>query len=180
MKLTLLIIVIFAISQLYAQQNACNEVKDETTCLNTTLTNGTYCDWCKSAAIPSFCATPQQAKDLPPKVKKKMKLTLLIIVIFAISQLYAQQNACNEVKDETTCLNTTLTNGTYCDWCKSAAIPSFCATPQQAKDLPPKVFECSQGPGQSSTIPDKISKDTVKSIPRSFRPPRNWKPRNIH
>lgn len=44
---------------------------------------------------------------------------------------------CEALKDETTCAATPP-----CVWCVSAAVPPACYTADEAKRLPPAVFQC--------------------------------------
>lgn len=43
---------------------------------------------------------------------------------------------CHAIADESSC------NSGGCSWCKSAAVPSACKTKDEAKALPPSVFQC--------------------------------------
>jgi len=55
---------------------------------------------------------------------------------------------CNDQSDESSCLNTLdPASGQSCLWCKCQAIPSECLTPEQAKQVPPGVFDCSSDGG---------------------------------
>jgi len=52
---------------------------------------------------------------------------------------YAQDDACHSAhSSEADCVK-----DSKCSWCKSAAVPSSCATKENAKKLPPGVFDCS-------------------------------------
>eukprot|EP00469_Lotharella_globosa_P009003 CAMPEP_0167771556 /NCGR_PEP_ID=MMETSP0111_2-20121227/348_1 /TAXON_ID=91324 /ORGANISM="Lotharella globosa, Strain CCCM811" /LENGTH=236 /DNA_ID=CAMNT_0007660931 /DNA_START=41 /DNA_END=751 /DNA_ORIENTATION=- len=51
---------------------------------------------------------------------------------------YAQTDACQQkYSDEASCMKDPV-----CTWCKSAAVPSSCLEKENAKKLPPGVFQC--------------------------------------
>lgn len=53
------------------------------------------------------------------------------------------ESSCNHVTDETACYQAIDdSTGQPCEWCQAGAIPSECMSEEQAKLLPPAVFEC--------------------------------------
>ena len=52
-------------------------------------------------------------------------------------------SACNGQHDQTSCFATIdEATGSPCSWCECAAVPSECLSPEQAKLVPPSVFDC--------------------------------------
>ena len=67
-----------------------------------------------------------------------------------------QQSACNDQQDQQSCRTTQdEDSGLPCNWCTCAAVPSECLSPDQAKRVPPGVFDC-ETPGQYQFVPDTI------------------------
>ena len=52
-------------------------------------------------------------------------------------------SACNNQHDQASCFGTIdESSGSPCSWCECAAVPSECLSPEQAKLVPPSVFNC--------------------------------------
>ena len=76
-------------------------------------------------------------------------------------------SACNKVTDQDTCFQTVdEESGMPCSWCVAGAIPSECVTQEQAKDLPPSVFECSV-PGRNDKA-ESSGVDTQREMTFNF------------
>jgi len=73
-----------------------------------------------------------------------------------------EASPCNTAKQERTCHDTT-DQGEACLWCKCQAVPSECLSPEQAKLVPPGVFQCST-PSRNKSLKDRmtITADPVK------------------
>lgn len=83
-----------------------------------------------------------------------MKFSALALLSLA-TLVSADGNACYDVKDEKDCYATTDDETNQpCVWCSCSAVPSVCVSPEQAKDLPDGVFDCS-APGLFSFVDDK-------------------------
>ena len=55
-----------------------------------------------------------------------------------------KESPCNSKKNEKACYATKDDeSGESCEWCKCQAVPPVCVSPDQAKDLPEGVFDCS-------------------------------------
>lgn len=85
------------------------------------------CAWCVAGAVPSSCVEASEASKLPPAV-------------FSCGTW--NNTAC---ATQTTADACSLVVG--CSWCQSAAIPSVCATAQEATRLPAGAFTCTLSPG---------------------------------
>jgi cathepsin A (carboxypeptidase C) len=49
---------------------------------------------------------------------------------------------CNDAYDEKSCYAATDDSGEPCLWCRCQAVPSECLSPDQSKNVPPGVFDC--------------------------------------
>ena len=66
-----------------------------------------------------------------------------------------ESSACNGITDEQQCYATKDEDiNQSCYWCKCSAVPSVCVTPDQARDLPAGVFDCS-APGMFQFVEDR-------------------------
>jgi len=63
-----------------------------------------------------------------------------VVVSLCITFVTVQGESCLDNASKNTCLRA----NSSCLWCASEAVPGVCATLQQAKRLPPKVFMCSR------------------------------------
>lgn len=55
-----------------------------------------------------------------------------------------EESSCNKAPDQATCAQAVDdATGLPCEWCLAGAIPSECMSQEQAKILPPGVFDCS-------------------------------------
>ena len=110
-----------ALFALAAAQDACT-YKDETSCLKAGGRTDYACAWCKSAAIPSSCATLAEASKLPPGPFECGNST---------------QNTCEAMKSNATCGEVV-----GCSWCTSKTVGPICANYMNASYLPKSVFTC--------------------------------------
>eukprot|EP01116_Phalansterium_solitarium_P005190 TRINITY_DN165_c0_g2_i5.p1 TRINITY_DN165_c0_g2~~TRINITY_DN165_c0_g2_i5.p1 ORF type:complete len:247 (-),score=40.52 TRINITY_DN165_c0_g2_i5:374-1114(-) len=163
MKLAFLFLVgaIFVYSSQATQApKVCNDFTNKTLCLNFTE-DGLPCDWCLSAAVKPGCFSQEQAKKLPPS-------------IFNCSHSQATQapKVCNDLTNETLCLNFTE-GGLPCDWCLSAAVKPGCFSQEQAKKLPPSIFNCSHNPDADthSDTDSDVADDSSVSVPDYYSTP---------
>jgi hypothetical protein len=88
----------------------------------------------------------------------KFSAAALVVLSLASSALGEQDNSndrhsnlrssftaseCNDIKEQRQCLAAKDSSTDMpCVWCDCSAVPSVCVTQDQAKDLPPGVFDC--------------------------------------
>jgi hypothetical protein len=80
-----------------------------------------------------------------------MKFILVLLsfvaLLFVASLVSAQTNPCNGIGNSSVCWDTSF-QGKACVWCESKAVPSNCASYDQAVKLPSAVFICTTESGQ--------------------------------
>lgn len=87
------------------------------------------CVACRAFDKLDLCFEPQIA-ELLPKGSFKCELPS------ALTALHLGDSACDPL-DKSQCESTAS-----CVWCDSVAVPSFCASQDDAKRLPPGAFQC--------------------------------------
>mmetsp|Transcript_17565 Transcript_17565/g.38420 ORF Transcript_17565/g.38420 Transcript_17565/m.38420 type:complete len:232 (-) Transcript_17565:878-1573(-) len=89
-----------------------------------------------------------------------MKAWFLVVALGLVGRCAGQEDPCN---DKYKSLNSCNSNKT-CVWCVAKAVPSACFTRENAKRLPPAVFQCSNKMFYDKPYPTKgeldISLDT--------------------
>jgi hypothetical protein len=86
----------------------------------------------------------------------------MMIQLATAAAAAAAASSCNDAPNAQACAAAIdHDTGLACEWCLAGAIPSECMSQEQAKLLPPGVFECS--------IPSSSSSDSFQhQQPRSF------------
>ena len=104
-----------------AAPDACT-YKDELTCLQAGGRTDYACAWCKSAAIPSSCATLAEAQKLPPGAFECGNST---------------RTDCDLMKTVDDCSSLV-----GCLWCTSKTVKPICGNYMNTSTLPKSVFTC--------------------------------------
>ena len=107
------------------QEATCSAHGDENSC----NADGP-CSWCDAGAVRPACHSIENAKRLPPAVFMCSKLSEKPIV-------KDDEEMCNAYA-ETDCMA-----NNKCSWCKAGAVRDACHSVDNAKMLPPAVFDCS-------------------------------------
>ena len=107
------------------QEATCSAHGDENSC----NADGP-CSWCNAGAVRPACHSIENAKILPPAVFQCSKLSEKPIV-------KDDEAMCNAYA-ETDCMA-----NNKCSWCKAGAVRDACHSVDNAKMLPPAVFDCS-------------------------------------
>ncbi|KDO22746.1 hypothetical protein SPRG_12173 [Saprolegnia parasitica CBS 223.65] len=106
----------------------CHLFKNEEACTNAHAA----CAWCASAAVASACYEADEVSKLPPGV-------------FACkTSETSPSHGCHFFNTESACRKG-KEGDKPCYWCKSAAVASTCYNEDEAKKLPPAIFQCESG-----------------------------------
>jgi len=126
----------------------CNVLGDEDSC-----NAKAPCSWCKAAAVKSACHSITNAKKLPPAVfgcskidaeepveeKKPVEEVKPVEVKKPVNPLKDDEATCSALSNEGAC-----NANSVCSWCNAAAVRPACHSIENAKTLPPAVFDCSK------------------------------------
>jgi len=80
---------------------------------------------------------------------------------------------CLSITDEDSCNTSKDDEGLSCVWCKCSAVPSECLNTEQAKNVPPGVFECATPNSTVTDVETDASTDVVTPVSPIVAQPSN-------